>query len=45
MAVTFIIDVKLQMQAFARANQQHPHEQSRQQTGQDRSERTKFPLR
>ena len=42
--MTFVIGVKLQMQPFTCANQHHPHEQSRQQTGQDRSKRTKFPL-
>ncbi len=43
--MAFVIGMKLQMQPFTRANQHHPNEQSCQQTGQDRSQRTKFPLR
>jgi hypothetical protein len=43
MAVAFVIGVKLQMQAFTRANQPHSHEQSRQQTGQNRFGRTELP--
>lgn len=44
-AMPSVIGMKLEMQPFARAYQRHSHEQNRQQTGQDRSQPTMFPLR